>query len=124
MVLQQDCLAIDLQAPSAVFPSIVASRGEPRANIATLKLAGDGKASAPMEIPARTSFRNSCIVVLSGTSNTLYVNTCPDTFQRQIVACRASGGIQIVSLKLDIRFGGWGDGSRGPKNNGSNFCQG
>ena len=124
MVLQQDCLAIDVQAPPAVSPSIVASRGEPKANIAILKLAGDGKASAPTKIPAKTCFRNSCTVVLSGTSSTLYVNTCPDTFQRQNVACRASGGIQIVSLKLDIRFGGWGDGSPGPKNNGSNLCQG
>ena len=124
MVLQHGCQAIDVQAPPTVSPSTVASHGERRANIAILKLVGDGKASAPMKIPAKTCFRNSCIVVLSGTSSTLYANTCLDIFQRKNVACRASGEIQIVSLKLDIRFGGWGDGSRDPKNNGSNLCQG
>ncbi len=124
MVLQHECQVIDVRALPIVSPSIVASHGERRANIAIPKLAGGGKASAPMKMPAKTCFRNSCIVVLSGTSNTLYANTCHDTFQSKNGACRAAGEIQIVSLKLDIRFGGWEDGSEDQKNNGSTLCQG
>lgn len=119
MVLQHECQVIDVQAPPTVSPSIVASHGERRANIAILKLAGGGKASVPMKMPAKTWFRNSCTAVLSGTSNTLYANTCHDTFQPKNGACRAAGEIQIVSLKSNICFGGWEDGSEDQKNNGS-----
>ena len=124
MVLQHECRVIDVQAPPTVSPSSVASHGERRANIAILKLAGGGKASAPMKMPAKTCFRNSCIVVLSGTSNILYANTCHDTSQPKNGACRAAGEIQIISLKVDIRFGGWEDGSEDQKSNGSTLCQG
>lgn len=124
MVLQQECQAIDVQAPPTVPPSTVASHGERRANTAILKLVGDGTASAPMKMPAKTCFRNSCIVVLSGTSNTLYANPCHDTFQCKNGACGAPGEIRMVSLISNIRFGDLEDGSEDPKNNGSNLCQG
>ena len=124
MALQHECQVIDVRAPPTVSPSIVASHGDRRANTAILKLEGGGKASARMRMPAKPCFRNSCIVVLSGTNNTLYANTCHDTCQPKNGACRAAGEIQIVSPKLDIRFGGWEDGSEDPKKNGSNSCQG
>ena len=124
MALQHESQVIDVRAPPTVSPSIVASHGDRRANIAILKLEGGGKASAPMRMPAKPCFRNSCIVVLSGTSNTLYANTCHDTFPHKNGACRAAGEIQIVSLNLEIRFGGWEDGSEDLKKNGSNSCQG
>ena len=121
MVLQHECQVIDVQAPPTISPSIVASHGERRVNIAILKLAEGGKASAPMKMPAKTCFRNSCTVVLSGTSSTLYANTCHDTFQSKNVACRAAGEIQIVSLRLDMGFGGWEDGSEDQKSSGSSL---
>ena len=124
MVIHHEYQVLDVQAPPTVSPSIVAFHGERRVNIATLKLAEGGKGIAPMKMPAKPCFRNSCIGVPSGTSNTLYANTCHDTFQPKNGAYRAAGEIQIVSLKLDIRFGGWEDGSEDQKSNGSILCQG
>ena len=121
MVLQHGYQVIDAKAPPTVSPFIVASHGERRANTIILKLAEGGKASVPMRMPAKICFRNSCTVVLSGTSNTLYANTCPDISPPKIVACRASGEIQTVSLNLNMGLGGCGDGSEDQKSNGSDI---
>ena len=121
MVLQHGYQVIDAKAPPTVFPSIVASHGERRANTIIPKLAEGGKAPVPTRMPAKICFRNSCTVVLSGTSNTLYANTCHDISQPKNAACQAAGEIQTVSLRLDLGFGGWGDGSEDQKSNGSDI---
>ena len=106
MVLQHGYQVIDVKAPPTVSPSIVASHGERRANTTNLKLAEGGKAPAPMKMPAEICFRNSCTVVLSGTSNTLYANTCHDISQPKNAACRATGEIQRVNPRTGMGFGG------------------
>ena len=121
MVLQHGYQVIDVKAPPIVSLSIVASHGERRASTTILKLAEGGKAPALMKMPAKICFRNSFTVVLSGTSNTLYANTCHDISQPKNAACRAAGEIQTVSLKSDMDFGGLGDGSEDQKSNGSNL---
>lgn len=121
MVLQHGYQVIDVKAPPTVCPSIVASHGERRANTIILKLAEGGRASALMKMPAKTCFRDSSIGVLSGINNTLYANTCHDISQPKKAACRAAGETQTLSLRLDMGFGGWGDGSEDQKSNGSNL---
>ena len=121
MGLQHGYQVIGVKALPTVSPSIVASHGERRANTTILKLGEGGKAPAPMKMPAKPCFRNSCTVVLSGTSNTLYANTCLDISQPKNAARRAAGEIQTVSLRSEMGFGDLGDGSEDQKSNGSNF---
>ena len=121
MVLQHGYQVIDVKAPPTVCPSSVASHGERRANTIILKLAEGGKAPALMKMPAEICFRNSCTVVLSGTSNTLYANTCHDIYLPKNAAYRAPGEIQTVNPRASMGFGGLGDGIEDQKSNGNNL---